>query len=327
MCSRPGCPARSADRDVREAGLYWGFRLAEWLAARTPQRLGYWLAAAGGELYFWCNPGHSGKAVENFAVVLADTMTSPRVRATSRRAFRNYGKLLFDFFRQTALDSDALLRNVSAGGFEHLDAALARGRGALLILGHCGNWDLAGILAASLGYPIVALVDSFTPEGVDRRVRAARAKSGLQLLPVEHPGALRHVRVALGRNQVVVVIADRPQPIGGVPIQFFGRTAWFPVGTARFAIRYSAPVLTGYLLRRPGDVTAYGEVEPEIEWRRTGDTQGDIVALTQQIGGRLERRIREYPDQWFMFRRMWPPPPSTPARTQAGRLRAGAAVK
>lgn len=300
---------------MRNRALHWGFRLAVWLAARAPRRVGYWLGALGGELYFWLNPAHSGKAVENFAVVLAERPRSARVRSISRRAFRNYGKLLFDFFRQSALDADTVLRNVEADGFERLDEALARGNGALLVLGHFGNWDLAGILAASHGYPLVALVDSFSPPEVDALVHAARAKSGLQLVPVDQPGALREVQSALRLNRVVVVIADRPQPVGGVPVQFFGRTAWFPEGTARFALRNDTPVLTGYLLRRPGDASSYGQVEPVVEWSATGTLDGDIVALTQAIATRLERRVREYPDQWFMFRRMWPEASATTTST------------
>lgn len=300
---------------MRYLGLYWGFRFAVWLAARTPRRLGYWLGALGGELYFWLNPAHSGKAVENFTVVLADRARSRRVRSISRRAFRNYGKLLFDFFRQSALGAEVVPQRVVADGFERLDAALVQGNGALLVLGHLGNWDLAGILAASRGYPIVALVDSFSPPAVDELVRAARAKSGLQLVPVDQPGALRQVRSALRLNRVVVVVADRPQPVGGVPVRFFGRTAWFPAGTARFALRNNTPVFTGYLLRRPGDTTAYGQVEPLLEWRATGDLETDIIAITQAIATRLERRVREYPDQWFMFRRMWPSTPEPETRS------------
>lgn len=294
---------------MRSAVKYWAFRAAVWVAGRVPRRLGYWFGALGGEVYFWVNPRHSGKAVENFAIVLADHTSSRRVRAVARRALRNYGKLLFDFFRQSSLTADVVLRDVRADGFEYLDEALAAGRGVLLALGHFGNWDLAGILAASRGYPIVALVDSFSPPAVDALVRSTRAKSGLQLVAVERPGALREVQTALRANRVVALVADRPQPIGGVPIELFGRQAWFPAGTARFALRNNVPVLTGYLLRRPGDTTSYGQIEPPLTVAVTGQTERDVVALTQAIAHRLERRIREYPDQWFMFRRMWPQMP------------------
>ena len=63
---------------------YWGFRAALWLAARVPRPLGYRAAALGGELYFWLNPAHSHKAVENYAVLLADDVRSARARLTAR---------------------------------------------------------------------------------------------------------------------------------------------------------------------------------------------------------------------------------------------------
>src|SRR5690242_9778371 len=123
---------------------YWGFRLALALAARLPRALGYRLGALGGELYYWVNPGHSGKAVANLAVLLADDADAPRVRDTARRVFRNYGKYLFDFFRLNAVDPDALEADVVTRGLDHLDAALARGRGAVLVTAHFGLWDMAG---------------------------------------------------------------------------------------------------------------------------------------------------------------------------------------
>ncbi|HET8629078.1 MAG TPA: lysophospholipid acyltransferase family protein [Thermomicrobiales bacterium] len=285
---------------------YWGFRLALALAARLPRGLGYRLGALGGELYFWANPGHSGKAVDNLAVMLADDPGAPRVRETARRVFRNYGKYLFDFFRLSSLDPDALEEDVVIDGLEHLDAALAAGRGAIMVTGHFGLWDLAGTILAARGYPASALVDTFAPPALDELVQRTRHRFGLGLVPVEQPGSLRGVQRLLRRNQIAVVVLDRPQREGGVLVEFFGAPAWLPTGAARFALRTGAPVVLGYLLRRPGDRTYYGVVEPPVAFAPSGDAEADVAALTQAIVHRLERLLRAYPDQWYMFRRMWP---------------------
>lgn len=285
---------------------YWTFRLALALASCLPRRLGYWLGALGGELYFRLNPQHSGKAVDNYAVLLADERDTPRVRATARRSFRNYGKYLFDFLRQSSLDPDQIEHGVSTSGFDHLDAALAGGRGAVLAVAHFGNWDLAGALLAQRGYPFFTLVDTFAPPALDRLVHATRNRFGLGLIPVDQPGALRHVQRALRGNQVVGVVFDRPQRDGGVAVEFFGAPAWLPAGPARLALRSGAPVLTAYLLRRPGDRTYLGVIEPPVPFSPTGDEQTDVQALTQAIVRRLEALLRQHPDQWYMFRRMWP---------------------
>lgn len=276
-----------------------------WLAARVPRGLGYRLAALGGEAYFWLNPGHSHKAVENYAVILAEDERSSRVRLIARRSFRNYAKSLFDFFRQTAVDPDLFEADAEITGFEYVDEALARGHGMVVVVPHFGNWDLAGGLMAARGYPLAALADSFSPPEVDELVRGVRGRLGLGSIPLTS-GSLRRTLAMLRRNQVVAFIADRPQREGGVEVAFFGRSAWVPGGPARFALRSGATLAFGFVGRRPGDRTFFGGFEPPIAYAATGNEEVDVRALTQAWVNRLENLLRQHPDQWYMFRQMWP---------------------
>lgn len=283
----------------------WGFRAAIWLTARLPRAIAYPLCALGGELYFWINPKHSHKAVENFAVLLADDPTAARVRLAARRSFRNYTKSLFDFFRQMSVDPDLIEADTYVEGSEYLDAALIGGHGVILITPHFGNWDLAAGLTAARGYTLVALADHFTPPGVDRLVRLARHRTGTGIVALDS-GSLRRILQALRCNMIVAILIDRPQREGGVEVDFFGSSAWFPAGAARFALRAGSPILLGYVGRRPGDRTFFGEYRPLDLPPRTGDEAADIRAWTQVMVRAIEDLLRQYPDQWYMFRRMWP---------------------
>jgi lauroyl/myristoyl acyltransferase len=294
----------------------WGFRAAIWLAARVPRGLAYRACALGGELYFWLNPGHSHKAVENFAVLLADDVRSARVRLMARRSFRNYAKSLFDFFRQMSIDPDLIEADTFAVGWEHVEAGLARGRGIVLVTPHFGNWDLAAGLTAARGYPMVALADRFTPPAVDRLVHWSRNRTGVGIVTLDS-GSLRRTIQLLRRNTIVGILADRPQREGGVEVCFFGEPAWFPAGPARFALRTGATILLGYVGRRPGDRTFYGNFEPVESVELTGDEATDIRAQTQVIVHAMEGLLRQYPDQWYMFRQMWPD-----TRAEGGRWKA-----
>lgn len=53
---------------------------------------------------------------------------------------------------------------------------------------------------------------------------------------------------------------------------------------------------------------------PPIEPSITGNRQADIAATMQAVTNALEEMIRRRPDQWFMFRRMWPDPAPMPIR-------------
>ena len=59
------------------------------------------------------------------------------------------------------------------------------------------------------------------------------------------------------------------------------------------------------MLRRPGDLTYLGRVEEPVAFIPTGDEEADVHAYTQAIVARVEAILRSYPDQWYMFRRMW----------------------
>lgn len=283
----------------------WGFRAAAGLAARIPRSIAYPLCALGGELYFWLNPTHSHKAVENFAVLLADDVTARRVRLTARRSFRNYTKSLFDFFRQLSVDPDLIEADSYIEGTAHLDAALAYGRGVVIVTPHFGNWDLAAGLTAARGYRIVTIADRFSPPAVDRLVQLGRNRTGIGIVTLES-GSLRRIIQALRRNMVVAILVDRPQREGGVQVEFFGASAWFPSGAARFALRAGAPLMLGYVGRRPGDRSFFGAYQPLSLPAPSGDEETDIRAWTQVMVRAIEDLLRQYPDQWYMFRRMWP---------------------
>src|SRR5881397_902467 len=74
------------------------------------------------------------------------------VRATFRHAGQAFAELsLFE----TILRRPDYIR---LEGVEALDTALARGRGAIAVTGHVGNWELLAAWAAAIGYPITVVV-------------------------------------------------------------------------------------------------------------------------------------------------------------------------
>jgi KDO2-lipid IV(A) lauroyltransferase len=90
-------------------------------------------------------------------------------------------------------------------------------------------------------------------------------------------------------------------------VDFFGAPVEVPAGPARLALATGATVIPAAFPRIdrrsnaisvmaefivPGEVTE-GEPEP-------------VVALTQAIMRAHERFIHAYPEQWYMFREMWP---------------------
>jgi len=295
--------------DTRVGFKYYTFKVASYLADRLPLRFSYWVARLAGDAVYFTLKRHSANAVSNMRRVLGPDAPWQAVKHTARRSFRNYAKTIVDFFRYPYMEGEDVRVAVPLRyGIEHLLEAYKRGKGVLLVTGHVGNWDLAGAVLMSYGLPVSAVADSFEPERLDDLINGSRERKGMKIIKLD-TSSLRGIFTALKKGETVSIMIDKPEDEeDGVAVQFFGETAYMPAGPAAIALKTGAAVVIGYCMRRPGDKTFFGAVEPALNYEQhlTGDKQRDIQMITQMIVNTMEDVIRRHPDQWYMFREMWP---------------------
>jgi KDO2-lipid IV(A) lauroyltransferase len=287
--------------------IYWlhlaGRRLAGWL----PLALSYRLAAAGGWLVYWLWPEKRRNAVTNFRYVLGPGQPRSAPSRLARAAFCNYGRYAVDMVRLSAWQMKKIEPRLTVYGAEHVAEALAPGRGAILVGGHIGNSDIGAAILAGRGHPVSVLVETLRPPRWNDVVQETRRLCGLNPIPVEN--GVRDILRVLRRNEVLAFLVDRPthRTGEGVPVQFFGAWTRVPNGAATLALRTGANLVAACVVRSPTGYVVH--VSPPLTTERSGDSQADIQRLTQAVMTALEGFIRQYPDQWFMFRPMWPPSP------------------
>lgn len=287
--------------------VYWLVLCLVYLTRHLPLELCYTVAGGVGDLVYVFWPTGRSNVLANMRQVLGPQAPEREIRDTARRSFRNYLRLLVDFARASTTDPAAVEARLKATGWEHLDAAFQQGKGVLLVASHLGSWEVAGLPLVSRGYRVSAVSESFDNERIDRLAVDSRAAQGIELIPMEY--ALKRVYAALRRNEAVGLVTDRPlSPDEGTPVQFFGQPITWPTGPAVLALRTGAKIITGYLVRNQDD-DYVGEMFPALEFEVTGDRDSDVQRITQQIVSIQEDLIRRYPDQWYMFRRMWPAEP------------------
>ena len=281
---------------------YWGVLVTSQVAGRLPTPLLYRLADVVGDGVYWAWPRGRRNTIANMRHVLGRQAREEDVRRVSRHSFRNYVRLMADFARSLRNPDDFLDHRVQVSGWEHLDAAIAQGKGVIMVGLHLGNWDLAGLTLAANGYPVNAVMENFASPQVDQLVRAARESWGVRCIPLR--SMLRPLYEALRRNEIVALVTDRPAGHDGTAIRFFDSPASWPTGPANLAVRTGAQIVLGYLLRKP-DNTFVGKLLALPTVEQTGDRQRDVQRVMQAIVTTLEEPIRSHPEQWFMFRRMW----------------------
>ena len=205
--------------------------------------------------------------------------------------------MLTDFLLLGSLSPEELMQRMTIDGREHLDAALAKGRGAIMAVPHMGSWDMAGSYGGALGYPISAVAERF-PGSLDDAVVRARQRYGLNVIALGR-SAVRGITQALQANAIVALLCDLEQG-PGVTVRFFGRHAVVPGGPAAIALKTGAPLIPAcQYATSPGHHHVH--LDPPLAWT-SGETK---EGLMQRVVSRFEDFIKERPDQWYAFRPMF----------------------
>jgi KDO2-lipid IV(A) lauroyltransferase len=223
----------------------------------------------------------------------------------ARQSLRNFFRASVEIAIFMRVSDEEFRRKIAIEGREYLDAALAKGKGVLILSAHLGNFFLAGSRLAVEGFPIYVLVNQprdgkFAQLMDDYRLRV-RQKT-IHARPRRQ--AFRDLNTVLRNNQIAVIIADEYRHGNGIEVPLFGRTVIARRGPATLALRTGAAVVPASMIRQPDD-TLKMVIEPELELDRSGRGKAEIRENTIRITQWLERTVRNYPDQWNWMNIRW----------------------
>jgi len=287
--------------------LVYGWLTA--VMAGMPPRLGYLLADALTEAHYQLFPARRHAALANLAVIMPRATRRERTRV-ARAMMRSHNRMMFEFFRLPHLTRDELLHAVDVWGREHLEQAVARGRGVVITCTHVGNWELAAVVLAEWGYVLHAVAGVQLARWLTPAVR--ETKSELAIHTVAPEDGFRKLLRALEHNDLVALMVDGDLFSHGVSVDLFGRETPFPSGPGVLAQRTGALIICGYCERvRPGRFRIV--MEPPLDPAAFPDT----ASLIAQVARTSERHIREHLDQWCIFRPLWETAPSAAAEPAA----------
>lgn len=312
-------------RELRHFLSYLFCRALLAILAALPRRAGQGIGRACGHVFHAVSPRHRNIARANLERAFGATLT-PRERARLARAsFAHAGMIMADaaYFRRCA--RLPLERLAVYEGAEHLLAAAAGRRGALVFSGHFGHWELVGLLQPRIGVPFSMVVRPLDNGLLDAFLSGLRCVTGNEL--ISKYAAARGVLRALRPGRAVGLMIDQNvRGEGGLFVDFFGTAASTTPALAIFALKTGAPMVPMFSYPLPDGRLLIRYGEPIVAARR-GTLAEDIHAITQQCTRRLEEEIRRRPDCWLWMHNRWRTRPSDalPHRGAVSATEAGAA--
>ncbi len=293
---------------------YWLFRIGLLIIPRLPQRLAQRITLAVGWLAWATSPGPRRQVTNNLRHVPRLAANPAELRRAVRGVFGNSLLNYIDFFRLNHITSEELASYWKVTGLERLDAALAQGKGCILISGHLGNFDYAIRHFANLGYALTVTQEHLKPERLHQLVAQVRSRPGVTWALVDSPTGLRQLFGALRRNEIVIMPADRDIQGHGEVVPLFGAPARLPVGGAQLAQRTGAALLGVFphrngLAHGHGDIVDLPTLTPEEEAAEPDPLRRNL----RRIAKLLEQQIERSPEQWVIFAPVWDAPSSLAA--------------
>jgi KDO2-lipid IV(A) lauroyltransferase len=217
------------------------------------------------------------------------------------RAYRNFARSMIEFGLFPKFKKRGLAGMLTVEGEENFKKLRDEGRGAVLITGHFGSWELMGAFLSDRGWPIDYLVGEQHNLLVNNLMNRHRGLFGIGL--IEMGTAARGVFKAVRAGRMVAMLSDQDAGEDGTIVEFLGRPASTPKGPAAFALKTKSPQICGFIVRE-GDRQRV-ILEKDIGFVPSGNRDEDIKNLTQAYTGLLEKYIRKYPDHWFWPHRRW----------------------
>jgi len=272
--------------------------------AWTPLFLLYGLADLLGNLAFFTNTKSIRRIIKNLKYAYGDDKDPKELSAIARRVCINLPRGFMESFRIIYRPPEYIAKTVEIIGLEHLDAALAKGKGVIGISAHIGNFLILGPALGSVGYSYNVVVKDPPDPMMAKIWRKGQINSLNMPIPAEPPiDCVKKVLRTLRAGEIVALIVDEDRS-QGVPVEFFGKPAYTPTGPAVLSQRSGAALVPMFAVRE-GKNRHRIIIEPAGEFELGDDKDENIAVIMAWCTRVIENMIRQYPDQWTWFNARW----------------------
>lgn len=294
--------ARNRRQEASDAVTEWAFGIGWRLVKRLPSRAAYGAFDLAADA-IWRKRGEGVVQFERNQARIHPELDEAGLRELSRHGMRSYMRYWCETFRLPTWTPERVTGRVDLQRHELMDAAIATGTGAIMVVAHGGNWDHLGAWGCLRYGGLTTVAERLKPEGLYEKFLAYRQSLGMEILPTGDPGVIRKLSRAVQRGRMVPLMGDRDIGRNGVVVDFFGEKASMPAGPAVLAIMTGAPMFPVSLWYE-GPMSA-GYVHDRVEVPEDGTRAEKVQAMTQQVAWALQEGIRDHSVDWHVMQPLW----------------------
>jgi KDO2-lipid IV(A) lauroyltransferase len=194
---------------------------------------------------------------------------------------------------------------------ERFKAIYHQSNGLILVSAHLGNNEAMAAGFAQHGLPVSVVGDDTAYTGLYELLNRQRQAWGIEVISWRN---LRGVFGVLRRKGCLGLLVDWGYRPDGIPVKMFDSWTTLPAGPAVLAARHGATILPFLIQRLPDGHFRASTANPI---HVASDDPAELARATQEIARQLELFIAPAPDQWYIFKPIWPATPEESAELEA----------
>src|SRR3989339_1151312 len=262
------------------------------------------IIAAG---YFFIFPGRVRVSVEFYRALFPDARWWFHLRCAWRQ-YQNFTTVFVDRIRTR--DEDDRDIQFSSSGWKGFEREIDNGHGAIVLMSHMGNWDVAASLMTMKrkGIKLLLYMGAKAKEQIESVQKKELSDKGVRIVAAESSdssslNALEGLRF-LKSGGVVSLAGDKlwyPDQ-RWVRVPFLGKTARLPEFPHVFAQVSKAPLFIFFTFRTgPGSYVFILSDPIRIACASKKDRPRAVETSAREYAGMLEETLKAHPYEWYHF--------------------------
>ncbi|MDP3722229.1 MAG: LPS export ABC transporter periplasmic protein LptC [Candidatus Omnitrophota bacterium] len=292
---------------IRRRLMYLGFQGLRGVGRVLPLGVARALGRGLGVLAYGLLGSQRRLTGEHLHQAFGETLSPAQRRRLGLRVFVNLGQTVMEWMALPACSTRRLHQLITCEGLVHLRQALARGRGAILVGAHFGNWELIPLYLRSRGFDGAVVARPLRYPEYDAFLMELRGSQGVTTLA---RGAMKDAVRLLRANHLLGIVPDQDvDSLDGLFVPFFGRPAYTPLGPAALSLLSGAPMLPCFIIREGRRFRLV--IEPPVAAAQAPNRLEAMTELTASWSAVVESYVRRYPDHWVWMHRRWKTQPGS----------------
>ena len=284
--------------------MYYILKTAEFILCKIPIKYIHKIGKILGFIWFYLIRIRREVVIDNLTKSFKNKYSKQEINQIALSTYVNICIGALELLRMPQIIADGIDNYVEIENEHHINNALKKGKGILILCAHFGNWDLLAVERGIKTNSVSIVTKESTSKGISQYWKQTRESFGVKFHKTKW--VLFDLFKELKKNKIVGIIIDQHYPGDkALIVNFLGRPAATSPGLAILAERSGSPVIPAFIIRTSKGTHKIIFEKPLYFKLKSPNTQENYLENTKIYTKILETYIKKFPDHWMWLHRRW----------------------